>query len=211
MPDGELLTVPLPATLTLSVSWVCANVAVTLCAPLIVTTQLPTPLHGPPQPSKLQLLAGVAVSVTCVFEAYVALQVDGQLMPGGELVTVPLPVTLIESVGFCRNVALTLCAAFIATVQLPEPLQAPAQLLNTQPLVGVAVKVTCGAPWKAAAHVDGQLMPVGLLVTVPLPVTPTRSSVSPPAEAQPMTRLYTLTVPRPVAKSQPGPASKAVA
>ena len=69
IPDGELLTVPLPETLTLSVSWVCANVAVTLCDAFIVTTQLPTPLQGPPQPSKVELPAGVAVNVTCVFAA----------------------------------------------------------------------------------------------------------------------------------------------
>ena len=66
IPAGELVTVPLPATLTLSVYWVCANVAVTLCAAFIVTTQLPTPLQAPPQPLKPQPFAGVAVSVTCV-------------------------------------------------------------------------------------------------------------------------------------------------
>ena len=63
---GELVTVPLPATLTLSVYWVCANVAVTLCAAFIVTKQLPTPLQAPLQPEKPQPFAGVAVSVTCV-------------------------------------------------------------------------------------------------------------------------------------------------
>ena len=64
IPDGELVTVPLPATLTLSVYWVCANVAVTLCAAFIVTTQLPKPLQAPLQPLKPQPSAGVAVSVT---------------------------------------------------------------------------------------------------------------------------------------------------
>src|SRR5580700_10451766 len=89
---GELVTVPLPATLTLSVYWVCANVAVTLCAALIVTTQLPTPLQAPPQPLKVQPLAGVAVKVTGVPAANPAAHVDGQLMPAGLLATVPLPV-----------------------------------------------------------------------------------------------------------------------
>jgi len=64
IPDGELVTVPLPETLTSSVYWGSANVAVTLCAALIVTTQLPTPLQAPPQPEKPQPFAGVAVSVT---------------------------------------------------------------------------------------------------------------------------------------------------
>jgi hypothetical protein len=69
-PDGELVTVPLPATLTLSVYWGGANVAVADRFVFIVTTQLPTP---PPlsqalllQPLKPQPSAGVAVSVTWV-------------------------------------------------------------------------------------------------------------------------------------------------
>jgi phage tail protein X len=176
-PDGELVTVPLPETLTLSVYWVCANVAVTLCAPFIVTTQLPTPLQAPPQPLKPQPFAGVAVSVTCVAEAKFALHVDGQLIPAGELVTVPLPVTLTDNATFCTNVAVTDAAAFIVTEHPALPLQAPPQLLKVQPLAGVAVKVT-GVPLaNPALHVDGQLMPAGLLVTVPLPVTLTVRTV----------------------------------
>src|SRR5580704_7010086 len=149
MPDGELVTVPLPATLTLSVYWVCANVAVTLCAALIVTTQLSTPLQAPPQPEKPQPSAGVAVSVTWVPWTKPVLQVDGQLIPAGELATAPLPVTFTESVSACKNVTVTDSAAFIVTVQLPLPLQAPPQLLNAQPLVGVGVKVTCDPPGKS--------------------------------------------------------------
>ena len=148
IPDGELLTVPLPATLTSSVYWVCANVAVTLCAAVMLTTQLPTPLQAPPQPEKPQPSAGVAVNVTCVPPVKLALHVDGQLIPVGELVTVPLPVTLTDNVAFCTNVAVTDSAAFIATVQLPLPLQAPPQLLKAQPPAGVGVKVTCDPPVK---------------------------------------------------------------
>jgi phage tail protein X len=37
------------------------------------------------------LLAAVAVSVTCVFCAKLALHVEGQLIPAGLLVTVPAP------------------------------------------------------------------------------------------------------------------------
>jgi hypothetical protein len=60
----------------------------------IVTMQVPVPLHAPPQPLKVQLLAGAAVSVTGVPGAKLALQVVGQSIPPGELVTVPLPVSL---------------------------------------------------------------------------------------------------------------------
>ena len=128
---GELVTVPLPETPTLSVYWGCANVAVTLCAVFIVTTQLPKPLQAPPQPLKPKPFAGVAVSVTCVPWARFSLQVDGQLIPIGELVTVPLPVTLTDNATSCTNVAVTDSAAFIVTVQLPLPLQAPPQLRGT--------------------------------------------------------------------------------
>ena len=146
---GELVTVPLPDTLTLSVYWGSANVAVTLCAALIVTTQLPTPLQAPLQPEKPQPFAGVAVSVTCVPGAKFALHVDGQLIAVGELVTEPLPVTLTDNATSCTNVAVTDSAVFIATVQPPLPLQAPPQLPKAQPPAGVGVKVTCDPPAKA--------------------------------------------------------------
>jgi hypothetical protein len=183
IPVGELVTVPLPATLTLSVYWVCANVAVTLCAELIVTTQLSKPLQAPLQPSKPEPAAGVAVSVTWVPGATLMLHVDGQLIPAGELATAPLPVTLTDNVTSCKNVAVTDSAAFIVTVQLPLPLQAPPQLPKVQPPAGVGVKVTCDPPVKTWLQVDGQLMPAGLLVTVPLPLTATNS------EAQLVIRL----------------------
>src|SRR5580704_5528238 len=148
MPVGELVTVPLPDTLTSSVYWVCANVAVTLCAAFIVNTQLPTPLQAPPQPEKPKPFAGVAVSVTCVPGARFSLHVDGQLIPAGALVTEPLPVTFTDNVTSCTNVAVTDSAAFVATVQPPLPLQAPPQLLKVQPVTGDAVKTTCDPPVK---------------------------------------------------------------
>jgi hypothetical protein len=87
---------------------------------------------------------GVAVSVTGVPLLKLALHVDGQLMPAGVLITVPLPVKLTASVKVdCTNVAVTDCAEFIVTRQVPVPLHALAQPLNFQPLAGVAVSVTC--------------------------------------------------------------------
>jgi hypothetical protein len=41
------------------------------------------------------------------------------------------------------NVAVTACAAFIVTVQVPVPVQLPLQPVNVEPPAGVAVSVTC--------------------------------------------------------------------
>jgi hypothetical protein len=73
------------------------NAAVTLWLEFIVTTQLPVPLHVPPQPENVEPLAALAVNVTCVPGAKLALQLCGQSIPAGELVTRPLPVSLTVS------------------------------------------------------------------------------------------------------------------
>ena len=44
-----------------------ANVAVTDLAALMVTEQVPVPEHAPPQPVKVEPLAGLAVRVTVLF------------------------------------------------------------------------------------------------------------------------------------------------
>jgi len=163
---------------------------VTLCAAFIVTAQLPTPLQGLLQLFRDQPFAGVADSVTCVPPPKLALHVDGQLIPVGVLVTVPLPVTLTDKVAFCTKVAVTASAAFIVTVQPPLPVQAPLQLLKAKPLAGVGAKVTGDPPVNVWLHVDGQLMPEGLLATVPLPVMLTVKLALPlPDDAQFVTRL----------------------
>ena len=69
------------------------KVAVTVVAALRVTVQVPVPEHPPPvQPLKVEPATGAAVSVTAVPLAKLAEHVAPQLMPAGELVTVPLPV-----------------------------------------------------------------------------------------------------------------------
>ena len=69
----------------------------TLASAFIVTTQAPVPLHAPPQPVNFEPLAGVAVNVTCVPGVKAALQVEPQLIPEGELATVPLPLPDFET------------------------------------------------------------------------------------------------------------------
>src|SRR5438552_2254003 len=127
MPAGELVTVPLPvpALLTVSAKVGRAKVAVTVVAALRVTVQVPVPEQPPPlQPVKVEPAAGVAVSVTAVPLAKLAEQVAPQLIPAGELVTVPLPVPagLTVRVNVCTvKVAVTVVAADRESVEEGVP------------------------------------------------------------------------------------------
>jgi hypothetical protein len=113
----------------------------------MVTVQVPTPLHAPPHPAKLNPDPGVSVRLTTVPAEKVPLQVgELQLKPAGDVLTVPEPATLTESVKLgvvpFLKVALTLWFAFIVTVQLPAPLHAPPQPVKLYPVAGEAVRVT---------------------------------------------------------------------
>ena len=147
MPAGLLVIVPLPVPLLLVVSAkLCRlNVAVTDWAEVIETTQEPVPVHAPLQPANVEPAAAVAVSVTEVPLLKVAEQVAPQLMPAGELVTLPLPVPAFASVNekVCSvKVAVTDCAALIEAAQEPVPVHAPLQPVKSDPADGVAVSVT---------------------------------------------------------------------
>jgi len=69
--------------------------------------------------------------------------------------------------------AATEAAAFKGTVHGPVPEQAPDQPTKIEPRPGVAVSVTVVPAANDVEHVNPQLMPVGLLVTVPLPLAVT--------------------------------------
>jgi hypothetical protein len=66
-------------------------------------------------------------------------------------------------------VAVTFCAALIVTVHAPVPLHAPPQPAKLEPDAGVAVRLTLVPCAKLVVQVEPQLMPVGVLVTVPAP------------------------------------------
>ena len=68
------------------------------------------------------------------------------------------------------KLAVTDAFAFIATLQLPVPLQEPLHPAKVEPAAAVAASETDAPCVKFAEHVEPQLMPEGLLVTVPLPV-----------------------------------------
>ena len=116
-----------------------------------------------------------AVSFTTVPLLKFALQVLGQVIPLGLLVTLPdpVPANVTESakvVTAVLNVAVTDLAALIVTLQVPVPLQAPLQPAKVDPAAAAAVKVTTVPLLKFALQVLGQVIPLGLLVTLPLPV-----------------------------------------
>jgi hypothetical protein len=58
----------------------------------MVILQGPVPLQGADQPAKYAPLPGAGVSVTVVPELNGAIHVEGQVMPAGALVTVPVEV-----------------------------------------------------------------------------------------------------------------------
>src|SRR5881628_498365 len=151
------------------------NVAVTVVAALRVTVQAPGPEQPPPlQPLKVEPAAGVAVSVTAVPLAKLAVQVAPQLMPAGLLVTLPAPVPALEtvSVKVCRvKVAVTVVAAESVTTHDPVPEHPPPlQPVKVEPAAGAAVSVTAVPLVKLAEQVAPQVIPAGELVTMPLPV-----------------------------------------
>jgi hypothetical protein len=65
------------------------------------------------------------------------------------------------------NVADTPAFAFIATVQLSIPLQAPPHPARPHALLGVALKVTCVPQGKLALQVEPQSIAAGELTTLP--------------------------------------------
>jgi len=81
-----------------------------------------------------------------------------------------MPVLLTVKVRFgALKVAVTDLAVVIETVQVPIPEQAPDQPAKVWPEVGVAVSVTDVPKVNDVEQVEPQLIPDGLLVTVPVP------------------------------------------
>ena len=68
------------------------------------------------------------------------------------------------------NVAVAAFAAVMVTPQVPVPLQAPLQPAKVEPVDAAAVSVTTVPLVKLALQALGQLIPLGLLLTVPDPV-----------------------------------------
>jgi len=179
IPVGVLVTVPVPVPLIVTLSTgdvLTLNVAVTEVLLSKVTLQVPVPLQAPPHPPKMALAAGVAVSVTFVPNLKAASQVEGQLIPAGALVTVPVPVPLNFTLSIgdepTLKVAVTELSPFKVTVQVLAPPQAPSHPANVAPAAGSAVRVTWVPALKVPTQTWPQFMPAGLLVIVPTPLPP---------------------------------------
>jgi hypothetical protein len=156
--------------------------AVVLLAASAVNVQLGSvPVHTPVvQPTKVDPLAGAAVSVTSLPVGTSAEQVGGQLIPDGDEVTVPLPPPVVATEIVCvvggggvlsENDAVALWGASAVKVQLGSvPVHAPAsQPPKVDPLAGAAVSVTEVPVGTSTEQVGGQLMPAGDEDTVPVP------------------------------------------
>jgi hypothetical protein len=103
IPEGalEIVPVPVPAAFTVSIAGlaIMLKLAVTCWAALSVSVQVGLlPLHPPPvHPAKDELAPAVAVSVTWVPLAKLALHAGPQLMPAGLLPIVPPPAPAVST------------------------------------------------------------------------------------------------------------------
>jgi hypothetical protein len=155
------------------------KLAVTLLAALKVMLQLVVPVHPPDHPAKVSFVIGVAVSVTGVFWAKVKVQTAvvefEQLIPAGVLTTVPVPAPANATVNPkpAAKLAVTLSFAVIVRLHALVPVQLPLQPTKELVPVAVAVSETWEFAGKLALHVPGQLIPAGVLITVPEPVNAT--------------------------------------
>ena len=95
----------------------------------------------------------MAVRVTDVPPAKLALQVCGQLIPAGLLVIVPEPVSVTLRAGAELKLAAMVDGPFSVTVQDAVPVHAPDQPANEPPELALAVRVTLVPALKAALQV----------------------------------------------------------
>lgn len=104
-----------------------AKLAVTESAPLKVTLQPDVPEQAPFHELNTSLAPADSLRVTFAPCGKTALQVVGQLIPGGLLVTVPAPEPVIETVSVSPGVKVAESDSFpvIVTVQSLLPEQAP--------------------------------------------------------------------------------------
>jgi len=103
----------------------------------------------------------------------VAEQLAPQLMPAGELLTVPVPVPdrLTDTANTGTNVAVTAVFEFREMLHVPIPAQGdPLQPANTEPAAAIGVRVIAVPESNNVEQAVPQLIPAGALTILPAPV-----------------------------------------
>jgi hypothetical protein len=94
IPDGVLVTLPLPVFETVRLTTFGVNVAVQFLFAFIVTDAVELPAQSPVHDLNLEFAAGFGVRVTATPAPYLSEQYGSQLMPVGLLTIVPPAVPL---------------------------------------------------------------------------------------------------------------------
>jgi hypothetical protein len=166
-----------PILMALSVGASVVNVAVTDFAASIVTVQVELePEQAPLHPPNVDPVVAVAVSVTAVPTAKSSVQSVPQVIPAGELVTVPEPVPALATLsltGGAANVTVTDLDSSIAITQLVGvaevhgPVQVTAEDATKVTTVSGRNPYDCEQPMAVqCTSPDGR--PAGVTVTVPI-------------------------------------------
>jgi hypothetical protein len=175
IPAGALATAPVPLPAWLTDNEYCGTKSAdTNVSAVSDTVHVPLPAHAAPlHPANADPAAGIAERDTDVPILRLAEHVLPQLIPAGELVTVPEPVPISPTVsvacggGVGPKLALTLVSELSVTLQPAVPEHAPPHPVKTKPLLVATVSATFVPPTKLFVHALPQLIPLGLLEIIP--------------------------------------------
>jgi hypothetical protein len=174
------------------------NVIVPVRTPAAVGVNVMWNVHGVPSTAMLGHCASVApaksplvttfVNVTGVPPVFDTVSVcDTAVVPTPSSPnSIVVGAIVIVPAGAVPNVAVTVSSALSVTVQLGgvvcglAGVQFPLKLVNVEPVAAVAVSTTALLPANVPVQVEGQVIPAGELVTVPVP-EPLAATVSPAA------------------------------
>ena len=126
--------------------------------PFALKLQPPPPLHAPPQPTKVELPSGIAVSEMLVPAATETLQTAGQSIPAGDEVTRPEPLpigtTSMRAMpgGGVEKFAVTSRSMSMVREQSAVPEHAPCHPAKVEPLAGTAVSRTFAFAARFCTH-----------------------------------------------------------
>src|SRR5947209_4815193 len=126
--------------------------------PFALKLQPPPPLHAPPQPTKVELPSGIAVSEMLVPAARGMLQTAGQSIPAGDEVTRPEPLpigtTSMRAMpgGGVEKSAVTSRSTSMLRTPSAVPEQPPCHPAKAEPPAGTAVSRTFASDARFCTH-----------------------------------------------------------